>query len=959
MSESPQLRWVLEVVGDSRAPIELPRQGTLTLGSSAKRADLVLEGQGIAEVHCAIGRTKSGGWALKDLGSDFGTLINGDKVTQHKLEVGDMIVLGSRRLRVVDPSAASATAASNAPARPAPTPSTPPPQAPIAPPPEPAPRVESRLPQVKGYRVEKLLGRGGMGEVYLAVQESLGRPIALKVLSARLAADSDFVKRFQSEARAAAALNHPNVVTVHDVWEEGGRHFLAMEFMDKGNLEQRLARDGKLGVKEALEILNDAAKALVYAELRGIVHRDIKPANLMQNSVGTTKLADLGLAMHLEAEATESDNKKIFGTPHFISPEQARGEKVDIRSDLYSLGATLYRLVSGRTPFEGASTRDILRGHFLEEPKPLHELAPGTPAPLAAMIHRLLKKKPEERYASAGVLLQEVERLRSATLHGAPLQSAPAAAPSGSKLPLVLGVVGVLAAVGAAALFLGGSEEEGPKPATTPKTGQGTPSVVPAETDDEFTAGGSSSGTKPPADDDTALKLRETEAENALLRVSRELDAVALQAELRAVAEKFAGTTAAQRALEEAERIREESLRNAAATSAYEQSVRQYLERVKLAGQTGDAPKPLSEALRAMLAEELPAALAGDADVAARRRQLFAATLSTALERARAEAARADEFERAGRFEDLNARLAPWSVALDLPAMPEGLGPAELPDLGEVVLLRASIQKRLDGQVAARERYAKTLAESDARAMSAALRGGGFESALRALSFAQMQSQLDALLSTLATEPAKNYVRDLQSSIAPARTLFATLASEFERGGWRRKSFFDPRAKGRAIRDAVGVTAEGLLFKADATSELVPWSAFGARATDLHQIFHQRLTREYTREELAGIDALLRMTAVLQTVDETAEMLQSDASSNLSDEEVRVTTEAFDAARIWAQAAGTLPQFEREAEAARVWVDGLRAGSSSSWSRAVAAYERLLREFRDTLLVKLLSDGRP
>lgn len=957
MSEAPQLRWVLEVVGDSRAPIELPRQGTLTLGGSAKRADLVLEGQGIAEVHCAIGRTKSGGWALKDLGSDFGTLVNGEKVTQHRLEVGDVIVIGSRRLRVVDPSAAATSSA--APAKPAPAPITPPPPAPVAPPQELAPRVESRLPQVKGYRVEKLLGRGGMGEVYLAVQESLGRPIALKVLSARLAADSDFVKRFQSEARAAAALNHPNVVTVHDVWEEGGRHFLAMEFMDKGNLEQRLARDGKLGVKEALEILNDAAKALVYAELRGIVHRDIKPANLMQNSVGTTKLADLGLAMHLEAEATESDNKKIFGTPHFISPEQARGEKVDIRSDLYSLGATLYRLVSGRTPFEGASTRDILRGHFLEEPKPLHEIAPGTPAPLAAMIHRLLKKKPEERYASAGVLLQEVERLRSATLHGAPLQSAPVAPPSsGSKLPLVLGVVGVLAAVGAAALFLGGGDEE-PKPEPAPKTGQTAPNVSPADVEDEFTARGSSSNAKQPADDDTALKLRETEAENALLRVSRELDAVALQAELRAVAEKFAGTTAAQRALEEAERIREESLRNAAATSAYEQSVRQYLERVKLAGQAGDTPKPLSEALRAMLAEELPAALSGDADVAVRRRQIFAATLSSALERARAEATRADELERAGRFEELSNLLAPWIVALDIPAMPEGLGPAELPDLGEVVLLRASIQKRLDGQVAARERYAKGLAETDARAIATGLRGSGFETALRTLNFAQMQSQLDALLGALSTEPAKGYVRDLQTSLAPARALFATLATEFERGGWRRKSFFDPRAKGRAIRDAVGVTSEGVLFKAEAASELVPWSSFGARTADLHQIFHQRLTREYTREEQAGIDALLRMTAVLQTIDETAEMLQSDASSNLSDEEVRVVTEAFDAARIWAQAAGTLPQFEREAEAARVWVDGLRAGSSSAWSRAVAAYERLLREFRDTLLVKFLSDGRP
>lgn len=957
-------RLVLEVIGDSRAPIELPRQGTMTLGASSTRADVALDGQGVAEVHCAIGRAKSGGWAIKDLGSDFGTLVNGERVTQRKLEPGDLVVLGSRRLRVVDPSAPATPKAAPAAPVAAPAPAelkAAELKATEAKPVEVAPRVDARLPQVKGYRVEKLLGRGGMGEVYLAVQESLGRPVALKVLAARLAADAEFVRKFQSEARAAAALNHPNVVTVHDVWEEGGRHFLAMEFMDKGNLEQRLQRDGKLAPKEALEILNDAAKALVYAELRGIVHRDIKPANLMQNSVGTTKLADLGLAMHLEAEATESDNKKIFGTPHFISPEQARGEKVDIRSDLYSLGATLYRLIGGRTPFEGATTRDILRGHFLEEPKPLHELAPGTPPPLAAMVHRLLKKKPDERYASAGVLLQEVERLRSATLHGAPLQSAPAGAPSGSKLPLVVGA-GVVLALGAAAfLFLGGEDDGPQKPVDQGARSQSSnPVTPPAEpVDDEF----SSSGGKPPktvqSDDDTALKLRETEAENALLRVSRELDAVALQAELRAVAEKFAGTTAAQRALDEAEGVREKALRDAAAVGAYEQSIRDFVERVQLAAKTDSGAKPLAEALRAMLALEVPAALAADANAQGRRRQVFAATLADALARARADAARADELERAGRFDELAAALGPWIVALDIPALPPELGPDVLPDLGEVVLLRASIQKRLDGQVAARERFSRGLEESDAKALSLGLRGPGFEASLRALDFAAMEQKLAALESSLSTEPARAWVRDLLASVRAAKPLFSTLASEFERGGWRRKSFFDPRARTRTIRDAVGANADGLLVKVEATSELVPWSSFGARTTDLQQVFHQRLAREYTREELAGIEALMRLSAVAQAIEETAEMLQSDATSNLTEDEVRVVTEAYDAARGWAQAAGNLASFEREAEAARIWIDALRAGTEGAWSRAVAIHERLLREFRDTLLVRLLSDGRP
>ncbi|MFM7295857.1 MAG: protein kinase domain-containing protein, partial [Planctomycetota bacterium] len=403
---------------------------------------------------------------------------------------------------------------------------------------------------------------------------------------------------------------------------------------------------------------------------RGIVHRDIKPANWMQNSVGTTKLADLGLAMHLEAEATESDNKKIFGTPHFISPEQARGEKVDIRSDLYSLGATLYRLIGGRTPFEGATTRDILRGHFLEEPKPLHELAPGTPPALSAMVHRLLKKKPDERYASAGVLLQEVERLRSATLHGAPLQSGAPAAAAGSKLPLVLGAVAVVALGAAALVLLGGDEQPSlPTSGGTPQLPSSDRPVQPVEpADDEFSGNSGARPNPQSSDDDTALKLRETEAENALLRVSRELDATALQAELRAVADKFAGTTAAQRALEEAERVREEALRSAAAVGAYEQSIRDFVERLQLAGQADGKPKPLAEALRAMLAQEVPAALSADASAVARRRQVFGTALADALVRARADATRADELERAGRFEELVGLLAPWIVALDIPA---------------------------------------------------------------------------------------------------------------------------------------------------------------------------------------------------------------------------------------------------------------------------------------------------
>ena len=422
--ETKEPRLLLEVIGDPRAPVELPRQGVMTIGTSKEKADVVIDGQGIADVHCAIGRVKTGGWALKDLGSEYGTMLNGERVQSRKLEPGDLVLVGSRRLRIVDadalakPKPAEAKPAESKPAEPK--------LAKIElPKPEPARVAEppNRVLQVRGYRVDRLLGRCGMGEVYLAVQESLGRPVALKVLSSKLAADADFVRRFQAEARAAAALNHPNVVTVHDVWEDGGRHFLAMEYMDHGNLEQRVQRGGKLAPKEALEVLHDASKALVYAEMRGIVHRDIKPANLMQNAAGTTKLADLGLAMHIEAEATESDNKKIYGTPHFISPEQARGEAVDHRSDLYSLGATAYRLLSGRTPFEGGSTREILRALQSESPRQLAELVRTIPPELEALVARLMEKDPRARFPTAEALRRECERLRLVAEHGPTLEA--------------------------------------------------------------------------------------------------------------------------------------------------------------------------------------------------------------------------------------------------------------------------------------------------------------------------------------------------------------------------------------------------------------------------------------------------------------------------------------------------------------------------------------------------------
>ena len=952
-------RLLLELANDSRAPVELPRSGVLSIGADRERVDFAIEGQGVAPVHCAIGRVKGGGWALKDLGSEYGVIVNGERVASRKLEVGDLILLGSRRVRVIDGDAppSSAPPSSSAPAA-------------ASAKPEPAARVResetsspqsspagAALPQVKGYRVERLLGRGGMGAVYLAVQESLGRPVALKVLAEKLAADGDFVRRFQSEARAAAALNHPNVVTVHDVWEDSGRHFLAMEYMDRGNLESRLARGGKLPIKEALEVLGDATKALVYAELRGIVHRDIKPANLMQNSVGTTKLADLGLAMHLEAEATEADNKKIFGTPHFISPEQARGEKTDVRSDMYSLGATMYRLLSGRTPFEGATTRDILRGHFLEQPKPLSEVAPEVRPELAAIVERLLRKKPDERFPSANVLLTEVERVKSLTLHGAPPPVA-AAAGGGSRWALI--GVGVLVIAGAAWFATRPDDDERPPNGANANAAQGANANAGNNAVDEpLDPQPAPQQPTPPPDNDTALKLRETEAENAYLKLARDLTDAERRDALRELAQRFEGATAAARFTLEAEQLSAAVERQVAAQQSSSAAVESWLQQARAALIDGERTRPLADGLRAVLALPTTPELSVDTDFLARRKALISSAVGAAIDECRAALKAADEAEARGEFDSLQARLRPWLSAFELPEMSPALGLDAIPTLGDVIGLKGLVQRRLDGLEAARARFAEQKASGDSKALSDAMRGpDGIEQALARLDLAALERRLSALESTLVTPQSKQWASAWRAQLDDARAAFAALAREFESGGWRRKGLLDPRSRGRASRDAIGVSAEGVLLKDDATGDLAPWSAFGAHPLELHQLFLQRLSREYDAREKRGIELLVRSAAVAQTVAEVADLLHPNTPGVLSDDEVRAIRSAFEAARTWAPGGAAPQAVDSEAQAAELLIEAVRATSAGSWSLAAARLDELLREHSDTLLVRLLSDGR-
>ena len=270
------------------------------------------------------------------------------------------------------------------------------------------------------YQIMRKLGRGGMADVYAARQLSLGRDVALKVLRSEFSRDKDYVERFRREARAAAKLNHPNIVQVYEVGSFDSIFYIAQELIDGGNLRQRLEGQGAIGAEEAIELLVSVASALELAAEAGITHRDIKPENIMRSSRGIIKVADFGLArIHTDMSATQTNLTQAgltMGTPRYMSPEQVQGHSVDARSDLYSLGVTMYHLLAGRPPFEADDPLALALMQLQETPTPLDRARakrasggqPDLPEWLIAVVTRLMNKSPQDRFQSPSELLDAV-----------------------------------------------------------------------------------------------------------------------------------------------------------------------------------------------------------------------------------------------------------------------------------------------------------------------------------------------------------------------------------------------------------------------------------------------------------------------------------------------------------------------------------------------------------------------
>ncbi|MEY3173125.1 MAG: Serine/threonine-protein kinase PrkC [Planctomycetota bacterium] len=319
--------------------------------------------------------------------------------------------------------------------------------------PEQKPKPSTRVTQLGDFELRRELGQGGMGRVYLARQTSLDRLVAIKTLSRELAKKPDFVTRFEREARAMAKIDHPNVVKIYAVDSFQGIHFAAIEYIDGRSIQKELDERGRLSVGDALHVAIICAEALRHAHLENMIHRDIKPDNILVTRRGVVKVADFGLAKAVDEDVSMTQSGTGLGTPLYMAPEQARNAKhVDQRVDIYALGATLYHMLTGKLPFTGRTTLEVIMAKEKGACASARSLRPEVPEKLDLILDRMLAKDPKHRYGNCEELLKD---LTSLGLHS-------------ESLSFIEGGAGVAAATPGSPLTSVSQSRRSPIPAPTP-----------------------------------------------------------------------------------------------------------------------------------------------------------------------------------------------------------------------------------------------------------------------------------------------------------------------------------------------------------------------------------------------------------------------------------------------------------------------------------------------------------
>ncbi len=386
----------LEILEGPDAGRSIVLDGTLEIGRDPS-SDLRLDDKLVSRHHARISETADG-VVIEDLGSSNGTLVNDDEIAGPTyVAAGDTLLIGASVIRLSAEEPVTVAP---------PDFEAPPPEG--APPEAPTERTEPLGigSELAGYRLEAVVGRGGMGLVYRAEHLRLKRKVALKVLPPELAADADFRQRFESESRLAAAIDHPNIIPLYDAGEVDGLLFLTMRLVDGLDLDALLKRDGPMAPEMAVSVVEQIGAALDAAHARGLVHRDVKPGNLLiAMGAGTPAtphcyLTDFGLSKDTFAPLGLTRAGEFVGTIDYVAPEQIQGIALDGATDQYALGCVLYQCLTGHPPFENPNELDVMQSHLSADPPAVTARRSDLPRPIDAVVARAMAKAPEDRHPS-------------------------------------------------------------------------------------------------------------------------------------------------------------------------------------------------------------------------------------------------------------------------------------------------------------------------------------------------------------------------------------------------------------------------------------------------------------------------------------------------------------------------------------------------------------------------------